>query len=149
MPVITTSVSVNAISTRALTISTNGNYLVTATTFLESQSSYAVGIDPAIGAVTFNLAGSVVANLSYYGIYQTGATDPLTINVLASGSIFGGGVVFSNSQLTLTAICMAKIPEFGRGSPMILSLTGAKSMADPALPSRWRVARMCSQTRAM
>jgi Ca2+-binding RTX toxin-like protein len=102
MPVITTSVSVNAISTRALTISTNGNYLVTATTFLESQSSYAVGIDPAIGAVTFNLAGSVVANLSYYGIYQTGATDPLTINVLASGSIFGGGVVFSNSQLTLT-----------------------------------------------
>lgn len=102
MPVIATSVSVSASNARALTISANGNYLVTATTVLESQSSYAVGIDASIGAVTFNLAGSIVASLSYYSIYQSGSTDPLTVNVMASGSMFGGAIVFTSSPLTLT-----------------------------------------------
>ncbi|MEO5615251.1 MAG: calcium-binding protein [Cypionkella sp.] len=43
-----------------------------------------------------------MASLSYFGIYQSGATDPLTLNVLSSGSIFRGGIVFANSQLAVT-----------------------------------------------
>lgn len=102
MPVISTSVSVSASDTQALTITSGGNYLITAPTVLESESSYAIGIDANIGAVTINLAGSVMASLSYYGIYQSGTTDPLTLNVLSGGSIFGGAIVFANSQLALS-----------------------------------------------
>ena len=64
MPVISTSVSVTAADTRALTISSSGNYLITAPTVLESENSYAIGIDASIGATTINLAGSVMASLS-------------------------------------------------------------------------------------
>lgn len=102
MPVISTSVSVSAGNTRALMISAGGNYLITAPTFLESENSYAVGIDANIGAVTINLAGSITASLSYFGIFQAGATDPLTLNILSSGSIFGGAIVSTASQLALT-----------------------------------------------
>lgn len=102
MPVISTSVSVSATNTRALTISSAGNYLITAPTFLEAQNSYAVGIDSDIGAVTINLAGSIMASLSYFGIYQSATTDPLTVNILSTGSIFGGGIVLTSSKLALT-----------------------------------------------
>ncbi|OYU38124.1 MAG: hypothetical protein CFE33_17670 [Pseudorhodobacter sp. PARRP1] len=102
MPVISSSVSVSAINAHALTIAVAGNYLITGPTYLESESSYAVGVNAGIGPVTINLAGSIVASLSYYGIYQPGATDPLTVNILSSGSIFGGAVVFATSQLALT-----------------------------------------------
>lgn len=100
MPIISTSVSVS--NTRALTITVDGNYLITAPTVLESENSYAVGISADIGAVTINLAGSIVSSLSYYGIYQAGSGDPLTLNILSSGSIFGGAVLFTTSQLALT-----------------------------------------------
>lgn len=43
-----------------------------------------------------------MASLSYYGIYQAGTTDPLTLNILSGGSIFGGAIVLAGSQLMLT-----------------------------------------------
>ncbi|MFC3182149.1 calcium-binding protein [Cypionkella sinensis] len=52
--------------------------------------------------MTINLAGSIFSSLGYYGIFQFGTTDPLTVNILSTGSISGGAIVSAGSQLALT-----------------------------------------------
>lgn len=101
MPVISTSVS--GVST-ALNITVAGNYFLTAPTVLEATHDAAVRIQGGLGRVGFTVAGTVLPGITFYGIYNanSGSSDALYINVLASGYVGGGGILFASSATSLT-----------------------------------------------
>ncbi|WP_426032207.1 calcium-binding protein [Cypionkella sp. TWP1-2-1b2] len=99
MPVISTSVSGTA---TALQITTSGTYFVTAPTYLETTLANVVGISSGAGQVGLTLAGALISGNSFYTIFDSGISNTLALNVLASGYITGGGILNTGRLLQLS-----------------------------------------------
>lgn len=102
MPVISTSVSGSG---PALDITTEGNYFISAPTYLESTANIAISIQPSAGKLSFTVAGTVLSGLgilNYYSIFDYGNSNELTLNVLATGYLGGGGILSSGRLVKVT-----------------------------------------------
>jgi Ca2+-binding RTX toxin-like protein len=98
MTVISNSVSVGG---PALTVVAADNYFITAGTYLESTTNVAVWINSDAGDVNFTVAGTLLPAVGWYCVYDADNSANLSLNVLASGSMIGGGILETLGQLDL------------------------------------------------